>query len=71
LGCEREYVCCYAETEHFYHIHFHVFAKPEDLSNELRGGKSFALIKVAESESVPSDEIISFCEILKNRFAHM
>src|SRR5690349_5354536 len=24
--CEKEYVSCYAETEHFHHVHFHVFA---------------------------------------------
>ena len=28
LHCEKEYISCYAEAEHFYHIHFHVFAKP-------------------------------------------
>jgi diadenosine tetraphosphate (Ap4A) HIT family hydrolase len=68
LGCEKEYISCYAEAEHFRHIHFHVFAKPQDLSSDLKGGKSFALIKVAEDESVPSNEIIAFCEVLKNKF---
>ena len=69
LGCEKEYISCYAEAEHFYHIHFHVFAKPKNLSNDLKGGKSFALIKVPESEAVSPNEIISFCEVLKNKFA--
>jgi diadenosine tetraphosphate (Ap4A) HIT family hydrolase len=71
LSCEKEYISCYAETEHFYHVHFHVFARPRNLSNELKGGKSFALIKVAESESVPPNEIIAFCEVLKGRFAEI
>src|SRR5829696_2159927 len=71
LHCEKEYVSCYAETEHFYHIHFHVFfAKPIDFPDELRGGKSFGLLKVMPEEAVPPDEIIPFCESLKARFAY-
>lgn len=70
LHCEKEYVSCYAETEHFYHIHFHVFAKPSDLPDELKGGNSFALLKVIPEEAIPPDEIISFCELLKDKFAY-
>ena len=54
LDCEKEYISCYAETEHFYHIHFHVFAKPPDLPGELKGGKSFALLKVTEESRSPN-----------------
>src|ERR1044071_1337325 len=36
LHCEKEYVSCYAEQEHFYHIHFHVFAKPPGLPDGLK-----------------------------------
>jgi diadenosine tetraphosphate (Ap4A) HIT family hydrolase len=68
LHCEKEYVSCYAETEHFYHIHFHVFAKPPDLLDALKGGKSFALLKVTEEEPVPRSQIIAFCEVLRDRF---
>ena len=68
LHCEKEYISCYAETEHFYHIHFHVFAKPFNLSDELKGGRSFALLKVSAEEAVPPDEIIAFCELLRDRF---
>ena len=70
LYCEKEYVSCYAETEHFYHIHFHVFAKPSDLPDELKGGNSFALLKVIPEEAISPDEIISFCELLKDKFAY-
>ncbi len=69
LGCEKEYVSCFAEAEHFHHIHFHVFAKPQGLTNDLKGSKSFALIKVSESEAVPPDEISAFCEALRNKMA--
>ena len=70
LGCEKEYISCYAEMEHFRHIHFHVFAKPSDLPQELKGGGSFALLKVTPEEAVPPDEIISFCEMLRDKFVY-
>lgn len=70
LNCEKEYVVCYAEMEHFHHIHFHVFAKPASLPEELKGGRSFALLKVTPEEAVPSNEIVSFCELLRDKFAY-
>jgi diadenosine tetraphosphate (Ap4A) HIT family hydrolase len=66
--CQKEYVSCYAEAEHFYHIHFHVFAKPHDLSPDLIGGKSFALLKVPETEAVSRESIGAFCEQLRERW---
>jgi hypothetical protein len=56
------------EAEGFPHIHFHVFAKPADLPDELKGGKSFNLLKVSREEAVPPAEIISFCESFHNKF---
>jgi diadenosine tetraphosphate (Ap4A) HIT family hydrolase len=70
LYCEKEYVSCFAETEHFYHIHFHVFAKPADLPEELKGGKSFALLRASPEVAVPAEEVITFCDLLKTRFIH-
>jgi diadenosine tetraphosphate (Ap4A) HIT family hydrolase len=70
LRCEKEYVVCYAEMEHFRHIHFHVFARPADLPEELKGGGSFALLKVTPEAAVPSHEIISFCESLRDKFVY-
>lgn len=71
LHCEKEYLSCYAEMEHFRHIHFHIFAKPPGLPDELKGGHSFALLKVTEEEAVPPGQIIAFCELLRNRFAQV
>jgi len=71
LHCEKEYISCYAEAEHFYHIHFHVFAKPFNFADELKGGRSFALLKVSAEEAVPPDEIIAFCELLRDRFTQV
>jgi diadenosine tetraphosphate (Ap4A) HIT family hydrolase len=71
LLCEKEYVVCYAELEHFRHIHVHIFAKPSNLPEELKGGGSFALLKVTPEAAVPPREIISFCELLKAKFTNM
>jgi diadenosine tetraphosphate (Ap4A) HIT family hydrolase len=68
LHCEKEYISCYAEMEHFRHIHFHVFAKPSTLPEELKGGRSFALLKVTAEEAVAPEEIIAFCNSIKARF---
>ncbi|MEW6404254.1 MAG: hypothetical protein AB1649_20850 [Chloroflexota bacterium] len=64
LQCQKEYVACYGEMEHFYHVHVHVFAKPHDLPEDLAGGRSFALLKVSEEEA-PREDIIEFCQLLK------
>jgi hypothetical protein len=69
LHSEKEYISCYAELEHFQHIHFHIFAKPSNFPDELKGGNSFALLKVTPDEAVPPDEIITFCQLLKDKFS--
>jgi diadenosine tetraphosphate (Ap4A) HIT family hydrolase len=68
LQCEKEYVSCYAEMEGFQHIHFHIFAKPANLPDELKGGRSFAFLKVNAEEAVPPQDIATFCQLLKQRF---
>jgi diadenosine tetraphosphate (Ap4A) HIT family hydrolase len=68
LHCQKEYISCYGEAEGFPHIHFHVFAKPTDFPEELKGGKSFNLLKVSRENAIPPAEIISFCELLQNKF---
>lgn len=69
VACEKEYVACFAEVEHFEHIHFHVIPRAADLPAELLGTKSFALLKVAEEEAVPRETIRALCESLKREFA--
>jgi diadenosine tetraphosphate (Ap4A) HIT family hydrolase len=68
LKSQKEYVACYAETEHFHHMHFHVFAKPHDLPREQWGGGSFAIIKVSEQEAIPRQELADFCSLLAGRW---
>lgn len=70
LHSEKEYVVCYAEMQGFHHIHFHVFARPAKFPDELKGGNSFALLKVTAEEAAPPDEIIAFCKTLRNRLAY-
>jgi diadenosine tetraphosphate (Ap4A) HIT family hydrolase len=70
LHCQKEYISCYGEAEGFPHIHFHVFAKPADLPEEMKGGKSFNLLKVSRQDAVPPAEIIAFCTLLQNKFQH-
>jgi diadenosine tetraphosphate (Ap4A) HIT family hydrolase len=70
LHCEKEYMSCYAEMEHFRHIHFHVFARPVGIPDELKGGRSFALLKVTPEEAVSPVEIISFCKLLRDKLAY-
>ncbi len=70
LHSAKEYISCYAEMEHFRHIHVHVFARPADWPEELKGGGSFKLLKVTPEEAVPPKEIIAFCELLKSEFAY-
>jgi hypothetical protein len=70
LHCEKEYMSCYAETEHFRHIPIHIFARPAGIPDELKGGRSFALLKVTPEEAVGTVEIISFCKLLKEKLAY-
>jgi diadenosine tetraphosphate (Ap4A) HIT family hydrolase len=67
LNCDKEYVSCFAEKGHFRHIHFHIFAKPKELPNEYQGTHSFAFINIAEAESIPQEEIITLCTLLRER----
>jgi diadenosine tetraphosphate (Ap4A) HIT family hydrolase len=68
LDCQKEYISCYAETEHFQHVHFHVFAKPHDLPREQWGGGSFAIIKVSEQDALPKEDVADFCNLLAGRW---
>jgi diadenosine tetraphosphate (Ap4A) HIT family hydrolase len=63
--CQKEYIACYAELEHFRHVHIHVFAKPHDLPKEWYGGSSFEILHVSAEETVPRDEISAFCDLLR------
>lgn len=67
-NCEKEYVMCLAEGEGFKHIHVHVIAKSKDLAPEFKGAKIFGLLRVEPKDAVPPEEIIRFCERIKDNF---
>lgn len=69
LDCLKEYLACFAEAEHFSHVHIHVIARRHDLAQELRGPGIFRMLKVTEAEAVAPDEIKEFCERLREAFA--
>lgn len=69
LHSEKEYVACFAEAEHFRHVHFHVVPVPVEMPASVRGAGSFALLQVSESEAVPPAEVRAFCDSLRDGMA--
>lgn len=69
LGPAKEYVACYGEARGFEHIHFHIVPRAADLPEPLLGVGSFDLIRVSTFEAAPPDEVKSFCERLRDKFA--
>jgi diadenosine tetraphosphate (Ap4A) HIT family hydrolase len=69
LDCEKEYIMCLAEAEHFHHIHYHVVPKSHDLPEALKGTHIFSLLKVPVESAVAADKVKDFCELLRSRWA--
>jgi diadenosine tetraphosphate (Ap4A) HIT family hydrolase len=69
LNSAKEYTVCFAEAEHFNHVHFHIISRSSNLPVELRGTGIFSMLKVTEDEAVSRAEIRTFCERLKDVFA--
>jgi diadenosine tetraphosphate (Ap4A) HIT family hydrolase len=69
FGCVKEYISCFAESEHFKHVHIHVIPRAADLPQELQGPRSFALIKATELDAVPPAEIVALCERLREHMS--
>lgn len=67
LGCQKEYVMCFAEAEHFNHVHVHIVAKAHDLPHEMRGPRVLAMLKIEQVEPLPPEEIAAFCSHLRSR----
>jgi diadenosine tetraphosphate (Ap4A) HIT family hydrolase len=69
LQTEKEYVACYAEAEHFQHVHFHVVPVTSDMPATVRGARSFSLLMVSEADALDPTRVRSFCESLRARLA--
>lgn len=65
---EKEYVACFAEAEHFKHIHFHIIPKTAEVTDELKGPKVFALLKAEEANAIPEELIKELSNRLRNKF---
>jgi diadenosine tetraphosphate (Ap4A) HIT family hydrolase len=69
LAAEKEYVACFAEAEHFQHVHFHVVPVTSDLPASARGSRIFSLLMVSEAQAVDRDRVRAFCESLRASLA--
>ena len=65
LRCEKEYVACFAEAEHFRHVHFHVVPVSAELPARLRGTQSFDLLKIESGQAGPAAEVRALCQALR------
>ena len=65
---EKESMMCFAESEHFRHIHVHFVARSEDLPAETRGPRVFSMLNVDEQRAIPSEEVIAFSEEFKQKY---
>jgi len=68
-GCAKEYLACFAETDHFNHVHIHIVPRTSDLPHELQGPRVFALLKPGEGETARDVEVRAFCARLAQRMA--
>ena len=68
-GCAKEYLACFAEADHFNHVHIHVVPRASDLPHELQGPRVFALLKPGEGEATPEAEVQAFCARMAARMA--
>jgi diadenosine tetraphosphate (Ap4A) HIT family hydrolase len=68
FGCKKEYVACYAEAEHFNHVHIHVVARAEEWPAELKGPRSFKLLDESQTPPIPPAEIDAFCRAMRAYF---
>ena len=66
-GCAKEYLACFAEADHFNHVHIHIVPRASDLPHELQGPRIFALLKPGEGEQEPEAEVQAFCARLARR----
>jgi diadenosine tetraphosphate (Ap4A) HIT family hydrolase len=68
-GCEKEYIACFAEADHFHHVHIHVVPRRADLPHELQGPRSFALLNPAPETAAAPEDVVAFCERMRARLA--
>ena len=69
LGSQREYSICLAEGPGFNHIHVHMVPRAQNLPEELRGPRIFALLNPAAHTPLAPEEVVAVSERLRAAFA--
>lgn len=59
--CAKEYLACFAEAEHFQHVHLHVVPRATGLPQELQGPRIFALLNPADGSQASVADVQAFC----------
>jgi diadenosine tetraphosphate (Ap4A) HIT family hydrolase len=65
LSPKKEYLCCFAESRGFEHIHFHVIPKTPSYDESLPGTHAFRYLQVSERNSIDKVKIKELCAALK------
>jgi diadenosine tetraphosphate (Ap4A) HIT family hydrolase len=60
-GCVKEYLACFAEAEHFQHVHIHVVPRAAELPPDLQGPRVFALLNPADGAQAAVADVQAFC----------
>lgn len=60
-GCVKEYLACFAEADHFNHVHIHIVPRAADLPETLQGQRIFALLNPGEGEQASEADVRAFC----------
>lgn len=68
-GCAKEYLACFAEADHFNHVHNHLVPRASDLPHDLYGPRVFALLKPDEGDAASEAEVQAFCARMAERMA--
>jgi diadenosine tetraphosphate (Ap4A) HIT family hydrolase len=68
LDPAKEYAACYAESQGFEHIHFHVVPRARDMPEEFLGAGSFEYLRVPRSDAADPAHVEAFCRTLQASF---
>ena len=61
VGCEKEYLACFAEATGFHHLHVHVIPRAAMLPIDMRGAAVFKHLRPAPDETLSAAEIARIC----------
>lgn len=65
LRCKKEYTAYFGEGKGFNHVHIHIIARPEGLSDETKGPKVFSLLGKNAKHPISPEEIARVSTKLK------